>query len=120
MRARDLYSQEPVHLASFSPERLQILHSSTTPRRLAELLPPSAAACLRGVSCMELRPGELAAALARDPMPTPYWDAELCGSTGSLLAFLRQLYRRGLVSLRRRIRAEVGVFFVHKKQDQIR
>ena len=107
-------------MASYCPEKLQILHSGTVPKRLVHLLPPQEAGLLRDLSSMELDSGQLSAALQKEPMPRPYWDPELRKSPEHLGSFLRRLYDRKLVSFRRAYNAEVGIFFVKKKQDKIR
>ena len=72
MKARDLCVQEPAHLASYCPEKLQILHSGTVPKRLVNLSPPRGAGLLRDLFSMELDSGQLSAALQKELMPRPY------------------------------------------------
>ena len=54
------------------------------------------------------------------PVPRPYWDPKLRKSSAHLESFLRRRYDRQLVSFCRAYKAEVGIFFVKKKQDKIR
>ena len=88
MKARDLYSQEPARLASYCPEKLQILHSSAVPKRLVNLLPPPGGRIVGGdLSCVELDSGQLSAALEKEPMPRPYWDPSSAGPRSTWRAF---------------------------------
>ena len=92
----------------------------TAPLSLVHLLPPREAGLLRDLSSVELDSRQLSAALEKEPMPRPYWDPKLRKSSAHLESFLRRLYDRKLVSFRRAYKAEVGIFFVKKKQDKIR
>ena len=107
-------------MASDCPGQLQILHSGTVPKRLANLLPPREAGLLRDLSSVEFDSGQLSAALQKGPMTRPYWDPELRESPDHLGSVPRRLRDRKLVSFRRAYKAEVGIFSVKKKHDKIR
>ena len=120
MRTKDLYSQEPQHLATYDAKALKILHTTTCPKRAETLLPPAAAEFLRRPVMLEKSTEELEQTLLHDSMPRPFWDQGLARSPRRLESFLRQLFHRGMLSFRSAIKAEVGLFFVKKKEDQIR
>ena len=51
---------------------------------------------------------------------SPYWDPILKGSRSLKKQFLQSLHRAGLLTWRRRVRSQVGCFFVKKKDGMLR
>ena len=58
---------------------------------------------------------EITAEWASQRFPTPYWDPVLRRSPRKVDTLLRGLFDRGVVSFRSALKADVGVFFVKKK-----
>ena len=51
---------------------------------------------------------------------SPYWDPVLKGSRSHMRQFLKLLHQAGLLTWRRRVRSQVGCFFVKKKDNMLR
>ena len=96
LQAKDLYSQEPQHLASYDPDLLKILQASAQPRDAKTLLPSADAAVLSRPATLALSSEELETLRSRQEMPTPYWDPAL-KRPSVRRDFLRRLARVGLL-----------------------
>ena len=96
LQAKDLYSQEPQHLASYDPDLLKILQAVAQPRNAKTLLPTAEAAVLSQPVSLALSSEELESLRSRQEMPTPYWDPAL-KSPAVKRDFLRRLARVGLL-----------------------
>ena len=65
LRAKDLYSQEPQHLASFDASKLKILDAPAQPRDAKLLLPASEWGVLQRPGCLALSSEEVEALRSR-------------------------------------------------------
>ena len=121
LKAKSLYAQEPQNLAPFCAEKLKILRGNVTVKDAKSLLPPEARKCLEH-SWSQIELGEEAVAEARRSrdFPRPYWDPSLRHRPHALDHLLRRLHEIGLVSFRAAIKAEIGLFTVHKKGNMQR
>ncbi len=119
--AKDLYAQEPKNIAPFCAEKLKILRGDVCPKDAKTLLPPAARKYLEHAwSQIELGEESLADARRSADFPRPYWDPSLRRDPAKLEGLLRRLFDIGLVSFRPAIKAEIGLFCVHKKGGMIR
>ena len=119
LKSKDLYSQEPQHLAEYDPDRLKILRTVAQPLPANTLLPPEEAAVLKQPAALALNSEELEQRCATHTMPKPYWDPRL-RSPSTRRDFLRRLASVGLLCGTDKVEAEVGFFCVKKKEDQQR
>ena len=114
LQAKDLYSQEPQHLASYDPSLLKILSASAQPREAKSLLPAAEAAIIAQPSALALDSEALESLLSRHEMPRPYWDPVL--RRGDVRRdFLKRLARVGLLVGCEAVHSQVGFFCVKKK-----
>eukprot|EP00438_Fugacium_kawagutii_P027263 Skav214356 [mRNA] locus=scaffold86:498779:503145:+ [translate_table: standard] len=117
MKSHPLYG-EPSTLASFSPEKLKILKSTSQPKPLKSLVPPSVVPLLnRWKSHIELTPKEVDQKLQDDPTccpKQPYWDPILKHSKSIRTQLLLDLWKVGVIDFRTNVKAHVGLFFVRK------
>ena len=121
LKTKDLYGQEPRHLASYSADKLRIVRAGVTPKDARGLLPPEAAARLRNFrSTIELSAEEIADIHRDRRMPRPYWDPTLASDRRQRHELFRRLLELGVLTVRRRIKGRVGIFFVRKKENAIR
>ena len=109
LQAKDLYSQEPQHLASYDPDLLKILQASAQPRNAKTLLPTAEAAVLSQPASLALSSEELESLRSRQEMPTPYWDPAL-KRPHVKRDFLRRLARVGLLVGCEEVHSRVGFF----------
>ena len=114
LQAKDLYSQEPQHLAGYDPDLLKILQSVAQPRCAKTLLPTAEAGVLARPSLLALSSEELESLRSRQDMPTPYWDPAL-RRPHVRRDFLRRLARVGLLVGCEQVHSQVGFFCVKKK-----
>ena len=121
MKGKDLYTQEPQHLAPFRAELLRVAKRRLDPKPVARLLPEHAAwyvdtfrtAMLK--SEQELEHDRLQLAWAQ-----PYWDPSLRASRRKRREFYQLLLANNMLTFRRKARSLVGAFFVWKKDGSIR
>ena len=115
LATRDLYGQEPHHLAEFDMSKLKIARGSVKPKSAHLLLPADAARYLHhSTTLIERDVASLQDIVADPSFPKPFWDKKLRSSKRARRELLRVLVSLGLVSFRRRVKAWVGLFFVKK------
>ena len=118
---KDLYTQEPKHLANYDLKKLKVASGSVRPRPVAQMLPPAVKALLQNHNtCIAKSAAEVEAMDPSAVPPRPYWDPTLRRSKHARLELLGVLARAGLIGFRPRIRARVAFFFVKKKSGMIR
>ena len=110
------YDGMPNNLAGYDPDKLNVLRSQVTPKRITSFLPPEPAKLVHHYESQIVLP------LSGEAKPfTPYWDPALKYDSGKRLDFILRLHRCGLVKLRRAPKSFIGAFFVKKKTpDAIR
>lgn len=118
MKSHPLYG-EPSTLASYSPEKLKILKSTSRPKSLKSLVPPNVLPLLnRCKSHIELSPSEVSAKFNADPLccpKQPYWDPILKHSKSIRTQLIVDLWKVGVVDFRTSVKSHVGLFCVRKK-----
>ena len=115
LATKDLYGQDPQHLARFDMSKLKVARGSVSPKLAQTLLPDYAMHFLKHFDTLIERDTQSLQDVVADPaFPQPYWDPVLRRSRSELRRLLRVLADIGLVSFRRRAKAWVGLFFVHK------
>ncbi|CAE7214061.1 unnamed protein product [Symbiodinium sp. CCMP2456] len=111
-----LYEQEARHLAPMDLDRIKILKRRLEPTDAKTLAPPEVVAYLRHFDeLVERTPSELAVLRECGTLVEPYWDPSLRRSRTKRLELYRALHSAGLLAFRRRRKARVGFFTVHKK-----
>jgi len=121
LSSTDFYNHEPQNLAKFDIQKLRVAKGDVVPKDMARLVRPEVAALLRDFkSSIELGADELAAKLEQNPFPKPYWDPSLKRSRSERHGLFKVLVRLGLLGAHTRIKARVGLFFVKKKDGNIR
>ena len=114
---KDLYGQEPANLAAYDASKLRVCKGDTRPKPACALLPEEAACYLREFrTCIE-RPDM---DTEGDDMPTPYWDPVLRNSRTLRHQLFRRLLALGIAGAHRQRKASASLFFVHKKDGNIR
>ena len=114
LKSKDLYSQEPQHLASYDPTRLKNLRTVAQPLPAQFLLPTEEAAVLSQPGVLALNSEELEQRSLHHSTPKPYWDAEL-RKPAARRDFLCRLAAAGLLCGADRVDAEVGFFSCEKE-----
>ena len=113
-----LYKQEglPSHLAEFNINKIKILQRHIRPSLAADLSSPLIRGYLDHFREMIEKPArELESQSFRDALPVPYWDPKLRKSQKQRIALHQSLWRRDLLTFRRREKGRIGVFTVKKK-----
>ena len=119
--AKDLYTQEPLHLAPYLPDRLKVTRGRVVPLAAAELLPDDAREKLEGFKTQILKSdAELEADRLAGVSITPYWCPDLRRSRAKRRQLISLLQNKGMITFRRQIHSRVGLFFVWKKNQMIR
>ena len=91
------------------------------PKPLQKFLPAESAGYLRHFENQIERSGdELEQVLQSRALPRPHWDPLLAHNRSTRHAFFQKLVDHGLLSFRRKRKACIGIFFVHKKSGDIR
>ncbi|CAE8613278.1 unnamed protein product, partial [Polarella glacialis] len=118
-KTNDMYSLESRNVAPYLPELLKVTKGGTTPKPAQSLLPPVAAAALRNPETHIIR-SEIEMQRWREENPgfVPHWDETLRKDRKLRVDLYRTLYERNLVTLRRKIKAKVAVFFVWKSSKK--
>ena len=113
-----LYKQEglPSHLAEFDITKIKILQRHIRPSLAADL----SSALVRGYldhfrEMIEKPARELESQSFKDALPVPYWDPKLRKSRRQRIALYQGLWRRDLLTFRRREKGRIGVFTVNEK-----
>ena len=121
MCVRDLYSQEPMHLAPFELSNLKVATGSTAPRPIASALPPGPKAFLDNfANCIEKTSAEIAAMEPGTLPAAPYQDPTLRQSRRQRRMLFKILFDLKLIAFRAMTKAFAGLFFVRKKSGMIR
>ena len=119
LRTRDVYDvQEALGAAAYAPEKLKILRGGTTPFLASGLVGTEAADMLSHAATRIVRPQH-----ELDQLESPvaaHWDATLRFSRRARSDFINKLDAVGLITWRRVCRQQIGVFFVRKKNTEIR
>ena len=118
---KDLYSQEPKHLATYDLSKLKVAGGSVRPRPAVQMLPPLARGLLENHEHYIAKNHAEVEQMDVSEVPgQPSWDPTLRRSRKARMELLGVLVRAGVVSFRRAIRARVSFFFVKKKSGMIR
>ena len=121
LSTKSQYMLEPANIAQYDPQRLKVLKGVSRPKDIARFLPPGPAGMLRHFkSCVERPADELDALFNGHSLPKPHWDEKLASDKAARHEFFRMLAKHGLLSFRRKIKAKIGFFFVHKTSGDIR
>ena len=113
-----LYKQEglPSHLAEFDIAKIKILQRHIRPSLAADLSSSLVRGYLDHFREMIEKPArELESQSFKDALPVPYWDPKLRKSRRQRIALYQGLWRRDLLTFRRREKGRIGVFTVKKK-----
>ncbi|CAK0801165.1 unnamed protein product, partial [Prorocentrum cordatum] len=117
LASKDLYSQEPKHLAPFDLTKLKVAKGRARPRSVANFLPPLAGEMIRNpAQYIEKDEGEMEFTRQTTDPIKPYWDPVLRSSRLERWRLFRVLYELGLITFRPRLRARAAIFFVKKKK----
>ena len=115
--SNDLYMEEPNNLATYSFEKVKVLHSDLHPRPLAEVLPSHTRALLERSDTFVVKSRQAISEQCPCHIQ-PYWDPVLRHSKSELVRLMVRLANQGLVSFRTHIRERVGIFCVKKKTPE--
>ncbi|CAK0907206.1 unnamed protein product, partial [Prorocentrum cordatum] len=117
LASKDLYSQEPKHLAPFDLTKLKVAKGRARPRSVANFLPPLAGEMIRNpAQYIAKDEGEMEFTRQTTDPIKPYWDPVLRSSRLERWRLFRVLYELGLITFRPRLRARAALFFVKKKK----
>lgn len=112
-----LYSEMPQNLASYSYQKVKVLHTKLKPKPLLNVLPPNVASLLTRAETFVVKPDQQVAAEGGCSV-RPYWDPVLRNSRAELKRLIVGLANCGLVTFRISIREKIGIFFVKKKTPE--
>ena len=116
-----MYCLEPENLASYDIEKLRVAKGDVIPKRADSVLPSTEAAYIhRHHTFIERSAREVSELEAGGELPVPYWDPSLAGDRSKRHQFLRLLLRLRIVGAHLQVKQVVGVFFVKKKDGNIR
>ncbi len=114
----NLYVQEASH-ADLKADEIKIFSRKLEPISAVELAPPDLQACLEDFRSTVERPvQELEALRADRELVEPYWDPSLRNDRDARLRLYVRLHQSGLLTLRRRQKARMGLFAVKKKGNR--
>ena len=106
----------PSHLAEFDITKIKILQRHIRPSLAADLSSSLVRGYLDHFREMIEKPArELESQSFKDALPVPYWDPKLRKSRRQRIALYQGLWRRDLLTFRRREKGRIGVFTVKKK-----
>ena len=74
LQAKDLYSQEPQHVAPYDPSLLKILSTVAQPLPATTLLPPEESSVLSKPELLARSSEDLEQHSLKHSCPKPYWD----------------------------------------------
>ena len=115
----NLYTQEANNVADFDVDQIKILSRQLDPKPAIELSPPDVQAILQDFGGrVERQVNELEALRASGTLVTPHWDPKLKKNFHMRLQLYQRLFRCGLLTYRRRQKAQVGMFTVVKKGNR--
>ena len=121
VKVKDLYSQEPSHLASYSYDKLRVAKGSVSPQPAVDLVPVAVAEQIRDFRKQILKSEEQ---LEYDRLAgrtvQPYWDPVLRDSKTKRRELFSALRQNNMLTFCVAPECFVGLFFVHKKNDMIR
>ena len=114
------YTLEPANLASYCPDKLKVFKGVGRPKPLQKFLPAESAGYLRHFeNQIERSSDELEQVLQSRALPRAHWDPLSAHNRSTRHAFFQKLVDHGLLSFRRKRKACIGIFFVHKKSGDI-
>ena len=117
----NLYTGEAAHLADFDMDKIKILRRRRPVLPAYDLLPPHGQVYLDYFAeLIEKTSTELASDLEHEDPIEPYWDPRLKRDKDLRFRFYQSLDAAGLLTFRRRRKARVGFFVVHKKDGMQR
>ena len=120
-KIKDLYSQEPAHLASYRFERLRVARGKVSPQPAVSLLPPGPAQLLTDWRRTILKTdAELEFDRLQGRTQQPYWDPTLRRSKRERRRLYQALEANSMLTYCVRPDSYVGLFFVHKKDGSLR
>eukprot|EP00438_Fugacium_kawagutii_P008464 Skav230206 [mRNA] locus=scaffold2443:266117:270539:+ [translate_table: standard] len=115
----NLYMQEAKNVVDLDSDEIKILSRCLKPTSARELGPPSVQAYIDHFATLVERPvQELEALRASGDLIEPHWDASLKRSRTKRFALYKRLLDSGLMTLRRRQKARMGLFAVGKKNGK--
>ena len=115
-RRSDLYNQEAKHLVGADLSKIKILKRRLIPKDAKALAPPEAVGYLKHFGeLVERTPREMEYLQASGTLVKLYWDPGLRCSRRRRLELCKALFAANLLDFRRRRKARVGFFTVHKK-----
>ena len=121
LKSKSLYGEEPHHLAEYDFAKLRVVRGDVVPKDATTVLLPVASGFLRHFdSQIEKNTEQIEQLCREEKVPTPYWDPKLKRDKKARLHLLKSLFDLGLCSVRRAVKARVGLFFVKKKDGMIR
>jgi hypothetical protein len=119
LKSDDMYSLERKNLAPYEPELLKIAKSDILPKAAVSLLPAHTAQFLENPEKFIIRSDkEIAEWTSENPSFKPYWDPALAASKPPRLELYMKLKAKGLISFRKKIKAQAGLFFVWKSSKK--
>ena len=117
LHSGDVYDIDVQPTVDFDRTALRLLKGEGRPVDLRRCLPEEARRFLDEPRLVERTAADMDRCAEAGELPdvTPYWDPVLRRDAAERNAFLEELLRLGLGTLRRGIRAEIGMFCVAKK-----
>ncbi|CAK0814825.1 unnamed protein product, partial [Prorocentrum cordatum] len=123
LKSTDMRSDQPQHLRPYDPSKLRVLRGLVTPRPLRDWLPPAGAHALDNADSVIYCAASEIDALTEQGLITParpYWGPRLRHDRAARRDIVMRLRAVGLVGFRLGIRAQIGAFFVAKKDGMLR
>eukprot|EP00438_Fugacium_kawagutii_P016242 Skav225368 [mRNA] locus=scaffold476:95907:101244:- [translate_table: standard] len=115
----NLYMQEAKGVVSLDGNEIKILSRRLKPTAARDLGPPSVQAYIDYFGALVERPvQELEALRSSGDLVEPHWDAALKKNRSARFALHKRLFDAGLMTLRRRQKARMGLFAVGKKNGK--
>lgn len=115
----NLYMQEASH-ADLNANEIKIFSRQLEPISAVELAPPDLRACLEDFRSTVERPVQELEALRTDrELVEPYWDPSLKNDRDARFGLYVRLQQSGLLTVRRRQKARMGLFAVKKKGNKV-
>eukprot|EP00438_Fugacium_kawagutii_P017186 Skav215700 [mRNA] locus=scaffold3538:124321:127815:+ [translate_table: standard] len=116
----NLYMQEARNIVDLDADQIKILSRKLQPISARELAPPAIQVYLdRFTDLVERPPQELEQLREHEELVEPHWDPRLKHDRGTRFELYDRLFKAGLLTLRRRQKARMGLFAVGKKGNKI-
>eukprot|EP00971_Amphidinium_carterae_P052220 1027986-Amphidinium_carterae.2 len=116
LRCKDMYSVDQSNVAEYTYDKVTILTAGVEPKDVETVLPGPLIPIVQNPEAFILRSEqELTQRGGDDDIIRPYWDPTLAGNAEERRRLILRLNALGLVGFRRKIRCQVGMFTVHKK-----